>query len=95
MARKDNTLKILLDDESNKNLVELSTLLEDSKAKVIRDAINWRHKMQMQGIPTCSNGRPCFVAHLHLIQSSHATRVDQVTEQERPRLVGPPIAIGM
>jgi hypothetical protein len=94
MARKDNTLKILLDDESNKNLHELATLTEDSKAKVIRDAINWRHKMQLQGVPTCSNGRPCFVAHLHLIQTMHATPITNPNDQERSRLVGPPIVVG-
>lgn len=94
MPKKDNSLKISLDDETNVMLADLATLLAESKAKIIRDAIAWRHKMQRQGVPTCSNGRPCYVAHLHFIQSTTATPVENPTEAQRQRLVAPAAVVG-
>jgi len=94
MANKDIPIKILLDDDSDKKLNDLASLTETSRSNVIRELIRWRHAMQLKGTPTCANGHPCFVAHLHLIQTSQATLVHTVNEQEKSRLVGPPIAIG-
>jgi hypothetical protein len=92
MAKKDEQVKVMVDPEVKSALAALATRTGDSMAKIIRDAILWRHKMQLQGIPTCANGRPCFVAHLHLIQQTHATPVVTVQPSETSRLVAPALA---
>lgn len=91
MATMDKQLKIMLDAETDQHLDELAARLKCSRAQIIREAIDHRWKMQLQGIPTCANGRGCYVAHLHLIQGTHASIVTEVRPEDHARLVAPAI----
>lgn len=90
MALKDIPFKTLLDQDLYRMLEQTAERAGLSKGQIIREAITNRHKMQLQGIPTCANGRPCYVAHMHLIMSDHATPVTHVTDETAHRLVSPP-----
>ena len=93
MAKKDEQLKVLLDPDTKKALVSLAERTGDSMGKIVRDCILWRAKMQLDGVPTCSNGRACFVAHMHLIQQPFATPISNPTDVDRQRLVAPALVM--
>lgn len=92
MAKKDLAFKTLLDEGLYNKLEKLHELTGLSRGQIVREAIEHRFAMQAEGKPTCANGRACFVAHLHLIQSDRATPVHNVTTLDEHRLVTPPRA---
>ena len=65
----------LLDPQDYVMLSALESSLHLSKGQVIRELIRWRHEMQLEARPTCANGKPCLVAHMHLSQTTMATCV--------------------
>lgn len=91
MARKNEDFKVKLPDETYDELMRLAHHLQKSGGAVIRELISWRHAMQIDATPTCANGNPCFMAHVHVVQVTKATRVDHPTPDQIPRLVGPPL----
>jgi hypothetical protein len=91
MAKKDDPIKILLDDDSRAKLDDLGLLTKSSRSQVVRELIAWRYAMQRKGIPTCANGRPCLVAHMHMIQVKTARVVTEVAPEDENFLVGPPV----
>lgn len=92
MPAKELVFKMALDQETADMLEALKDRLELSKAQIVRECIQARAAMQLRGEPKCANGRACFVAHLHLIQTTHATPVHNIDPDTTARLVAPPIA---
>jgi len=69
---KTITYNILLDPTTRKMLEELGAANDVSCAQILRESIRWRFAMQIAGAPTCANGRPCFVPHLHAMPPNTA-----------------------
>ena len=93
MACRDNQLKVMLPDDVYHKLNTMATRHKISMAEVIRQSIDYRYKMEVEAVPTCSNGRPCFVAHMFIVQQPTATPVPFVTPENTSRLVGPPAVV--
>ncbi len=91
MPRKSEDFKVKLSDPIYDELMRLAQHLEKSGGAVIRELISWRHAMQIEATPTCANGHPCFMAHVHVVQVTKATLVNNPTPDQVPRLVGPPL----
>jgi len=91
MAKKDDPIKILLDEETRTKLDDLAGHLKSSRSQIVRELIIWRFAMQKKGIPTCANGRACLVAHMHMIQVKTARVVTECAPEDEMMLVGPPV----
>lgn len=64
MAR-EHPFNVLLSHAEFATLKELALKHGVSQGAILRQALNWRNLMDQKRIPTCANGNPCFVAHLH------------------------------
>jgi hypothetical protein len=60
-----HSFNVLLGDEEMSMLSLMSNASSTNKSIVIRQAIKWRYMHELKTIPTCANGRACFVPHMH------------------------------
>ncbi len=91
MPKLTQELKILLSPDDDQRLRKLAAHLKMSMGEVLRQCIEYRYEMQLMAQPRCANGHMCMVAGMHLVQAKKATTVTNPTEEEIPRLVGPPV----
>ena len=56
---------VVLDDKEKHMLSALAEKHGTSAAQEIRQAIRIRFTMIVQGVPTCADGRACFVPQMH------------------------------
>jgi hypothetical protein len=89
MQKKDIPFKTLLDQETATALESLALMCKQSKAQIVRECVLARAAMQLHSRPTCAHGKPCLVAAMHLVQSSHATMIDRVSPEQQHLLVHP------
>lgn len=60
-----HSFNVLLDDEHMTMLNHMASKTSTNMSIVIRQAIKWRFIFEIDNVPTCSNGRSCFVPHMH------------------------------
>lgn len=66
MARKRQIkFNILLAPAEYEKLQELAAAVDGSMGHAIRSAVNQAHAMVCLGVPTCADGQPCYVPHMH------------------------------
>ena len=86
---KNITFNVLVDETTRKMLEEVAAACDLSCAQVIRESIRWRFAMQIAGVPTCTNGRPCFVPHMHAIPGRQASILNPQPALDHPADVIP------
>ncbi len=65
MRKKTIPFNVLLDYQDYDRLEKVAEQLQYSKGQVFRIALNNFYQMKCANVPTCANGQPCFVPHLH------------------------------
>lgn len=60
-----HSFNVLLEEEDVSMLSMMAEKTSTNMSIVIRQAIKWRYLLEIDNVPTCSNGRPCFVPHMH------------------------------
>ena len=63
--RFEHQFNVLLSDEEMAMLSFMETKASTNKSIVTRQAIRYRYLMEIEGVPTCANGRACHVPHMH------------------------------
>jgi len=67
MAKKtlEHSFNVLLSIEDYQDLTQMAVNSRLSRSNVIRQAIRARYLMSQQAVPTCGDGTPCRVPHMH------------------------------
>ena len=60
-----HSFNVLLEPEEMDMLKTLAHSTRTNMSIVLRQALKYRYAMEIQNAPTCANGRPCFVPHMH------------------------------
>ena len=76
MAQPTHPFNVLLPPAEVAQLAALADALHQSRGAVIRGLIRSAHAMILKKVPTCATGGPCFVPHLHQVQTSQITHED-------------------
>ncbi len=67
MSKKPpHSFNVLFDEDEMSMLDHLAHLTKTNKSIVLRQALKYRFAMEAQHVPTCADGRKCFVPHMHI-----------------------------
>ncbi len=103
MTIKPHSFNVLLSFEEFDQLTVLARALDCSRGRAIRVAIRAAFTMKCNRIPTCADGRSCYVPQMHPIPPPvQAQAVQQTLPLSVPQsgtlgmgatLVGPPVEL--
>ena len=66
MKKKDgHSFNFVLAPPDKAKLLAMAAAADCSLTQIIREAVRTKYAMEIQKIPTCSNGHACFVPHMH------------------------------
>jgi len=68
MTPKPHSFNVLLDEGEYFKLTCLAQALDCSRGRALRVSLQAAHAMTCSGVPTCANGRACYVPQMHPIK---------------------------
>lgn len=64
---------VLLDDDTDNQLIAIAKETRRKKADVVREAIRWWFAMKFQRKPICADGQDCRCPHAHIYPPADPT----------------------
>lgn len=88
-APSKTPFNVELDQADRDRLSALAARAGLPRSQVIRNALRALHAMEIANRPTCANGHPCFVPHMH---AQHAAAAAPPSSRNPEHPAAPPSA---